>query len=50
MESGSDLANYGVEGLTMEYDESGELYYTELYAEHMVVASLHAEITCCYVI
>ena len=33
-DQGSDLANYGVEGLTMEYDENGEPYYTELYTQN----------------
>lgn len=33
-DQGSDLANYGVEGLTMEYDENGEPQYTELYTQN----------------
>lgn len=33
-DQGSDLANYGVEGLTMEYNENGEPQYTELYTQN----------------
>lgn len=33
-DQGSDLANYGVEGLTMNYDENGKPQYTELYTQN----------------